>query len=75
MDACNRQLAAAYALAALPAPPAREFERHLSRCATCRADADVLADVASALALALPPVEPPPELRERIVGATGTAGI
>lgn len=75
MDPCDRHLAAAYALAALPATQASSFARHLTRCSECRAEADALLEAASRLALAVPPVDPPPALRTRIVEATRFPGI
>ena len=74
MDFCDRDLAAAHALGALPAAQARAFGRHLIRCVDCRTEAGRLLEAASSLAAALPAVNPPPPLRRRIVGAVRGAG-
>ena len=74
MEFCDRHLAAAYALAALPAAQARAIERHLIRCAGCRAEADRLLEAASWLAAAVPAVDPPPALRRRIFAAVRRPG-
>ena len=73
MEPCDRDLAAAYVLAALPPAEARAFARHVTECAACRAEADALLEVASSLALAVPPVEPPAALRQRIIDAVRSA--
>lgn len=62
----------AHALSALDAEEARAMNQHLSECAECR---DELADwesTASALALNAEPVEPSPQVRDRIMGAIRT---
>ena len=70
MDLCDRHLTATYALAALPPTQSQAFARHLTRCEECRGEVDRLLDAAASLALALPPVDPPPALRQRIIAAT-----
>jgi anti-sigma-K factor RskA len=57
----------AYLLGALPQPEKEHFEAHLATCARCRADVDALLVVADALPSAAPPVEPSPELKDRIM--------
>jgi len=59
----------AYLLRALPQPEHERFEAHLATCARCRADVDALLVVADALPSAAPPVEPSPELKDRIMQA------
>jgi anti-sigma factor RsiW len=61
------RLLAAHALGALPAADGEALERHLAGCAACRAEACDLFEAAAWLALALPPVEPPPTLRGRVM--------
>ena len=45
---------------------ARRVDRHLARCAKCREERTALEEAMAAVALALPPVDPPPNLGERI---------
>ena len=59
---------APYALGALPEADARDFERHLRDCELCRTDLETLRPAVDALPLSLEAVEPPPELRRRIMG-------
>ena len=59
-------LLAAYSLGSLDDAEFDEVEGHLDRCATCRAEAAVLRDVAGSLSLAAPPAAPPPAVRERL---------
>jgi anti-sigma factor RsiW len=58
---------AAYLLGALSDPERREYEAHLATCAHCREDVAGLRIVADALPLAVPPVAPPPQLRDRLM--------
>jgi len=58
---------AAYLLGALSAAEHREFEAHLATCARCREDVAELRLVADALPLAVSPVQPPPQLRDRVM--------
>src|SRR3981081_594285 len=56
---------------------ARTLDSHLESCAECRAEISELEDIAALLALDAIPLEPPPQLRERIlasVRAEGSAG-
>lgn len=59
---------APYALGALPEGEARDFERHLRSCELCRTDLETLRPAVDALPYAAESVEPPPELRRRIMG-------
>jgi anti-sigma-K factor RskA len=58
---------APYALGALPPEDARAFERHLAECELCRTDLDALSPVVHALSETPEPVDPPPELRRRLM--------
>lgn len=63
-----RERAALHALGALDADESRDFEAHLGACRICRDEVDAYAAVADTLALT-PPVEPPPDLRARVLAA------
>jgi Putative zinc-finger len=54
-------------LGVLSRTDAREVERHLEWCPGCRREAGELAEGATAVALSLPPAEPPSSLEGRIV--------
>lgn len=58
---------AAYLLGALSDREHREFETHLAGCSQCREDVAELRLVSDALLVAAPPVQPPAELRERLM--------
>lgn len=58
---------AAYLLGALSDGERRAFESHLASCAHCGEDIANLRLVADALPLAVTPVAPPPQLRERLM--------
>ncbi len=58
---------AAYALDALDGDERATFERHLATCASCQADLRGLQASAASLAEQVEPVDPPPELRDRIL--------
>lgn len=45
----------------------QRVERHLARCAECRREFQALDEAMAAVGLSLPPVDPPPNLGERIV--------
>jgi anti-sigma factor RsiW len=64
-------LTAAYALDALDAEGAREYEAHLARCERCRNELASLSEAAGALAYATEAPVPPPELRARILQEAG----
>ncbi|MCA1816791.1 MAG: anti-sigma factor [Acidobacteria bacterium] len=62
----------ALALAALDSADEAELralDAHLASCGECRAELRALRDTAAALALAAPPLAPPPELRARLLAA------
>ena len=58
---------APYALGALPLQDAREFEEHLAECELCRTDLEALRPVVHALSESPEQVDPPPELRHRLM--------
>ncbi len=60
---------AEYAFNALDEHEREAFEEHLRQCALCRRDLVKLGRDGLAGALSVEPVEPPPELRERILAA------
>jgi anti-sigma-K factor RskA len=60
---------AAYALDALDDDERETFERHLATCEQCRADIGGFREAAALMAVDADPVDPPPELRGRILEA------
>jgi anti-sigma-K factor RskA len=62
-----RSLIAAYALGALPPDEERELRAHIVTCDECMAEADLLLDASSKIALAVQPEEPPPGLADRVL--------
>jgi anti-sigma factor RsiW len=58
---------AAYMLGALEPDQAGEFERHLQECAECQAEERWLRAAVDVLPSSVEQVEPPPELRERLM--------
>jgi len=62
------ELSAGYALDALTAEERREFEEHLAHCDECRVAVAEFLDTTAALAHGVEAFDPPPALRERIVG-------
>jgi len=69
-----RELSGLYVLGALTPPELLEFDAHLSVCEACRTEVAALRPVAAGLARAVPQIEPPAQLRERVVRtATGHA--
>jgi len=60
-------MAAVYALGALDATEAHEFETHLKSCVECRAELESWQDVTAEFAYTAPGVEPSPALRSRIL--------
>ena len=57
----------AYLLEALPDDERADFEAHLSGCATCREDVEMLRVASDALPASVEQVMPPPELKSRIM--------
>lgn len=64
-----RERAAVYALDALTGDERREFEAHLQSCVECAAELLTLRPAAAALSQAVPQLDPPPELRDRVMSA------
>jgi anti-sigma-K factor RskA len=58
----------AYLLGALPNDERERFERHLAACPECRREVEELSVAVDALPSAAPPVTPPPQLKQRIMG-------
>jgi anti-sigma-K factor RskA len=67
-DAYN-ELTAAYALDALEPDEIEAYEEHLAGCPICQDNLATMSATMVQLAYAAPPVDPPPELRERILEA------
>lgn len=68
------ELLPAYALDALDEDDRRTVEAHLASCAACRDELAALRESTAALALTAPALQPPPELRARVLArATGRA--
>jgi anti-sigma-K factor RskA len=61
------ELAAAYALEAVPLEEEREISLHLADCGQPHAEARALIDAAALVPAALPPVAPSPALRDRLM--------
>lgn len=70
-EACEnfRDLLAANALTALDAEDARALETHLAGCTDCRSEMKEWQETAALLALDARPIEPSPELRQRILAS------
>jgi anti-sigma-K factor RskA len=66
-------LAAPYVLGSLDAEDRLAFEEHLDSCAACRGAVAELGEGLAAMALA-DAIEPPPELRKRVLEGTEPAG-
>src|SRR5258708_33126912 len=64
-----RETAALYALGALAPSDATEYEGHLASCQECAAEVDSLRSAVTALASAVPQVDPRPELRVRVLAS------
>jgi anti-sigma-K factor RskA len=67
--------AAGYALGALDSGDAAAFEEHLASCEHCQAAVAEFTPVASALTLAAPAAEPPPDLELNVVAAVQHAAL
>lgn len=59
--------AAAYVLGALEAPEAAAFRRHMTGCSVCRNEVLALEQAADALPMAAPQVDPPADLKRRVM--------
>lgn len=66
-DSHDHDLAGAYVLDALEPEEHVAFEAHLQTCAACREEVAQLRQVVDVLPLAVEPLEPPPDLRDRIL--------
>ena len=64
-----RDQAGVYALGALTGAERAAFEAHLASCASCTADVRALSAVAATLAHAVPQIDPPAALRERVLAS------
>lgn len=70
------ELAAACALNAVDADERPRVNAHLATCPDCRAEVDRLTETVTGLAYAPPPLEPPSELRARVLaGLTEGAAV
>lgn len=61
------EVLAGYALDALPEAEAARVKSHLDECRECRAELDWLRAGVEVLPASVPPVEPPPELKQRLM--------
>jgi anti-sigma factor RsiW len=76
MTACaRRDDAGSYVLRALPDDEHARFEAHLATCAECRREVADLQIAADTLPLAAVQVDPPPELRDRIMAVVRSAEL
>jgi Putative zinc-finger len=62
-----------HAVGTLAGDRRQDVESHLAWCAGCRKEAGHLEDGATAAGLSVPPVDPPPELEDRVVTAVQRA--
>ena len=69
-----RDLSGGYALGALSEAEHRAFEAHLKTCAECAAEVREFAAVAAGLPYAVPQVDPPAALRDRVLQAVAADG-
>jgi anti-sigma factor RsiW len=68
-DNAYNELTAAYALDALEPDEASAYEEHLAGCEICQANLAAMSATAVQVAFAAPPVDPPAQLRGRILDA------
>ncbi len=64
----------AYALDCLNEEENRQVAEHLAQCASCRTELDSYRHIVDELHEAVPPAEPPAELRQKILSGVQTAG-
>ena len=64
-----RELAAACAAGVLDARERADLVAHLATCVECAADERSFSSTAGVLAYAVPQIDPPPALRDRVIGA------
>ena len=70
MNRCEHGIdAGAWVLGALDEQEATAYEQHLGACRQCQAEVERLQMPADALALAAEQIAPPPQLKDRIMGA------
>lgn len=67
-DSCSADVAA-YALGALEPAEAEAFGRHLETCSVCPVELQAFQQVVDDLAIGVPGVKPPPELKRRVIGS------
>ncbi|MDX1664080.1 MAG: anti-sigma factor [Candidatus Promineifilaceae bacterium] len=65
----EKQMIPAYVLGVLEPEERLHLVRHLEKCAQCRADEQAYEEVATLLPYAVEEVEPPPDLKERLLRA------
>jgi anti-sigma-K factor RskA len=63
----HQESLAAYALGALPEAEAERVRLHIESCRDCRSELEWLRGAVDALPASIDPVEPPPELRARVM--------
>jgi len=66
-----REQAALYVIGSLPLAERTAFETHLSGCSECASEVRSLLPVRDALAMAVPQLEPPLGLRDRVLASMG----
>lgn len=64
---CTESLGA-YVLGALPDAESAQVERHLASCRECQAEVEWLRVAADALPASVPQIDPPPALKDRVMG-------
>jgi len=70
---CSEALGA-YALRSLPEDEAERVRRHLEQCPACRAELDRLRVAVEALPASVEQIEPPPELKSRLMSIVESEG-
>lgn len=69
----DRDRAAQYAMGALDRGAVPLYEAHLEVCALCRAEVALCRDAVEALGRAVPPVQPPDDLKRRLIDGIGAS--